>query len=82
MNTHSFLSVGDKLFSCRDGPNEAWLAFEEFGFCISFDMMAFLCMNGLNLSIYACYEQVAFPVGRIDSENLVFKIGVPMAISC
>lgn len=55
---------------------------EEVGICISFYMMAFLCMNGLNLFIYACYEQVTFLVGRIGFENFVIKIGVPMAISC
>ena len=47
------------------------------GTCCSFDSEKFLCMKGLTLSIYACYEQVTFV-----TEKFLTKMGVPMAISC
>ena len=37
------------------------------GTCCSFDRETFLCMRGLTLSIYACYEQVTFVTGEIPN---------------
>ena len=39
--------------------------------------MTLICMNGLNLSIYARYEHVNFLIRVV-----LTKVGGPMAISC